>query len=157
MSDVALKLLEYPDRCNIHNKNSRGETALSFAYINKLQDIIDAIYGCSNVDDILRLTDYEKHTLNYYVKRQTSEQVNKLLSPEEIEKRYAHIDMIENKIKNLAKNGECIMCYDNTNHNIFLVKCKHMLHMCNDCSSIINNKCPICMIPSEIISGCFCV
>jgi hypothetical protein len=83
--------------------------------------------------------------------------MNKLLSQEEIEKRHANIDMIENKIKNLAKNGECIMCYENTNNNIFVVKCKHVLHLCDDCSTIINNKCPICMIPSEIISGCFCV
>jgi hypothetical protein len=65
--------------------------------------------------------------------------------------------MIDKKIKKLAKNGECIICFENTNNNIFLVKCKHVLHLCNDCSTTINNKCPICMIPSEIISGCYYV
>jgi ankyrin repeat protein len=158
MSEVALELLnKCPDTCKLNHTNNYGETALNLAYKYNLQDVITAINDNIDIIDTLDIDQTKKNEIYRYIKRQTTEHIKKLLSPEEIEQRYARVDMIENKIKNLAKNGECIMCYENTNNNIFVVKCKHVLHLCNDCSSTINNKCPVCMIPSEIISGCFCV
>ncbi len=155
MTDVALELLKYPEKCNINKIVNFHETALSIAVRNNMHDVADILYEYVDLRKVLNLSHEKYKIIKQYIKKKFIKNIKKLPSYEDIKKRQKDITVLEAMITNLSKNGECIICYNSTNNNIFLPECKHILHICGSCACTIKNKCPICMTHGKIITGCF--
>jgi ankyrin repeat protein len=59
MNSVALKLLEYPELCNIRNIDKKGNTALIWANTNKIKEINDGLLELKKRMDRMRSTIYD--------------------------------------------------------------------------------------------------
>jgi hypothetical protein len=153
MESLAMKLLEYPDRCNFSQVSYSGCTALMAARNNKMYDVALTI-----------LNNRGSKKMSKYCFSQISEILHEagsksfgMYDSSEFKIRQKELDAIEERIKKLSKDGECLMCCEITPHNIFLTKCKHVLCVCDMCVSMLDKKCPLCKTTSSIITGCFTV
>ena len=44
-----------------------------------------------------------------------------------------------------------------TNNNTVFIKCKHVLHICDECMCVVDKKCHVRATTSEFITGCFAI
>jgi hypothetical protein len=153
IEEVALELLKYNEMCAITHVNDYGNTALFYAQKNNMKDVIDKIYTYIDIYSALQLKNEQKQLLDQYFNKKISQMSNS----EEIQKQYNNLNDMMEKINKLSKNGGCMVCFEETQHNTVFVKCKHVLCVCSECCSVLEKKCPICRIDTEIITECFVI
>ena len=157
MKEVAFELLKYPNECKIDHVNAKGNTALSYAYKNNMPEVASIIENYADVGEMLKLSQRQKIFLQKYINRKTAGEFNKLPNKEEIQERQKGLNDIEDKVKKISKDGTCLVCLGKTNNNTIFIKCKHVLHICDECMYVVDKKCPVCATTSEFITGCFII
>jgi len=157
MTEVALAILKYPDMCAINHVIRHCITAFWLAQQNNMTDVIKLI--CPHIDFIatLRLTPIQADCFEHYINMRLTEKINQLPNNEEIKKRQEVVNNLEDRINNMSRDDTCVICFGDTYNNTVFIKCKHILHICNECSHITAKKCPICTTSTEIITGCYAV
>jgi hypothetical protein len=92
-----------------------------------------------------------------YLDRTITKKINSMPDTGDIKILPKGLSEIEERIKKLERDKECLMCCKETSHNIFMVECRHMLCVCDACTNMLDKQCPICRTSSSIITKCFVV
>lgn len=128
----------------------------AFGRLCEVIDVLDALKDVHSRSltteciDTIRI--YVKHRVNYGVKSTIDE-----LKDDTVKSNYETLTKLEQKRRSMNRENECMMCCFDTTHNIFMSGCKHFLHVCEDCTVSLGNRCPICTTRSPVIKGCFAV
>ena len=164
MENVAMKILEKIDECNIGQVNKNGKTASIYACQFNMENVLIEIIKYKediNILDKILNKDIKKNVLNSYINYKSNKKLELLDNFDELTKKLELLEKIENKIKDITKKNECFYCcYENSNSFIY-DKCKHIVYMCDECNVKLNNKfsnkCSICNQNSNIIERCYIV
>jgi hypothetical protein len=158
MEKVALELLnKCPEMCKINKVNYKGETALIYAHRYNMEKVEEIILRYVDICKIFKLTSDQKNIFNRYIDMILVEKINNMPDAEDIKIRHKELSVIDERIKKFSKDRECLMCCEETSHNIFFVECRHMLCICNVCVNMLDKKCPICKTTTHVITKCFIV
>jgi len=155
MNDVALEMLKHREKCKLDQVNKYGNTALIMAQRNNMVRTVNMILSYTEFIKKLELTPIQTVNIEQHIDMRLNEKINQLYSNEEIKQILSGLDNIKYQIRKISKCGTCVMCLDITNNNTVFIECKHILNICEECIHITQKKCPVCIKPSEIITGCY--
>lgn len=142
MEEVALKILKDIERCNLDVTNDDGCCALDFAYRNRMDGVVEILEPMSQ---------YIQDHLTYH--RTNNTQMCKGMTSEQIYNKVKNLKELEKRIDSIRTEKECIVCYEETKDFSFMMKCKHVVPLCINCSSHIESSCPLCGTDTNVISN----
>ena len=139
MREIALEIMKDIDKCNHHIVNTDGHSALSWAYTHDMMDIVDIL-----------------EPYNTYIQAYKKYQ-NKHKYTDDIDDRIKRLEELNDRLENRVNSKDCTVCYEDTKQSVFMLKCKHVVLLCDDCANNVENKCPLCGFTGPIIRDVFVV
>ena len=182
MSEVALKILEYPDQCRLDQINRYGNTALIIACRNKMSKVALEILEYPNKFKLYQINKNKNTALIWSIKNNMEMIALEILkcqiklNKKEFNKYWYKIYELSNekKMEKISKiieenylkdeldgKYECVFCCKKTDCCIIYSECKHSFITCKLCKlKLKNNKlqsnCPLCRKQSIIKDTYLC-
>lgn len=179
MQDIALKLLMFPDLCNIAHTEARQRTsysyvnvtAFTYAYDNRMIETMARLFELNYKtfrNEIIKYDDDYIFISLYSSIQNISDKIDFLYKQNKLDLISAidnidaivdSIDSILNAIKcrddlnkQITRTGECILCANETDSSYLNKTCDHVIRICGACSDVNKlkfGKCPICRKPYD--------
>jgi ankyrin repeat protein len=164
MENVAMKMLERIDKCNINKVNSCGNCALLIACKKNMENvIIEIIKYKEDINILFKILnkDIRKNVLHSYINYKSNKKLELLNNSDELKKNSELLEKIEQKILDITKKNECLLCCNENSRSVIYDKCKHIIYVCDVCNDKLynkfSNKCSVCNQYSNVVERCYII